>query len=236
MFAFRASVSASFIVAKTFELPALIRGGLAERNRRGRCRQRPEIERHTLANVDDCLAPVRHRGQVPNRFIDDVGRVDQIQLVTRPAHAPERSRHLVDGGVQPDVIRREILRLAIVECEHDRREISRPEPIDDVLRDPLHRRDGAHVQLERRVVDDDDDQAMIDGRIRSDIRGDITHPGGSGGRWVGKIHGGKRGDGLRLAVFENREVRRLQAAHRMPIPVEDGHVELDEIDPAAKDR
>ena len=142
-------------------------------------------------------------------------------------------RERIDGRDQLARIRGEVLRLA-AQREHHGSEIVRAEPIDDGVRDLSCRlRDALVVRRHPVVHDDDDDAAQIE-LIGGDVGADLSHPVG-GDRWGRRdVDGCERGDGLRPAVFEHREVLGAQPADRLPVSVKDGDVEPDEVDPDAE--
>ena len=81
-----------------------------------------------------------------------------------------------------------------------------------------------------------DDEAL---RLRGLIVRDVALDGRRqcNRRHIGRTVPGdllERRHALRLFSIEQREVRPLQAAHRIPVLVDDDHVDFHEIDPCAK--
>ena len=88
-----------------------------------------------------------------------------------------------------------------------------------------------------RTIHQDDDQSpvLLPHLIGGNIRRDITRPHCLGrARAAGEFDRRKRANGSRDTVFEDGEVRLAQAADGLPLVVEHGHVELDELDAGAK--
>jgi hypothetical protein len=92
---------------------------------------------------------------------------------------------------------------------------------------------------QRRVVEHDHDEATIVELIGHDIRRHLTRPrrlaGGRRPHRIGHINRRKGDELLRLAVFEHSEVFGFQSLDGHAVPVEHGHVELNDIDARAKD-
>ena len=77
-------------------------------------------------------------------------------------------------------------------------------------------------------------RAIGDVRVALDVRRDVAHPARGAGARIRQVNRAERGDRLRLAVFEDREVRGGQALHRPAIAVEHRDVEVDQIHAGSK--
>jgi hypothetical protein len=109
-----------------------------------------------------------------------------------------------------------------------------PSPVDHRTRNLSRGFRHAVIGRCRAVVHDDDDEAPHVELIRGNVRSDFMRPSGRRRGDVGYLDSGERGDRLRLAVFEDREVLGRQPTDWPPIPVEHGDIQPHELDAGPK--
>ena len=141
---------------------------------------------------------------------------------------------MVDGAQQARAIRRQILDGAVARRD-DGRKVVRPERFNGGGGNPS-RHDGGLLQRDRAIHQDDDQAPVLLTRlIRDDVGRHLFGPHRFGcTRARGELDRRERADGCRDAVVEDGEVRRGQPAHGLSLVVEDGHIELDELDAGSK--
>ena len=135
---------------------------------------------------------------------------------------------------QARAIRRQILHGAVARRD-DGREVVGPEGFNGGGGNPS--RDDRGLLHGDRPIHQDDDQApvLLTDLIRDDVGRHLVGPHRLGRtRARGELHWRERADGCRDAVVEHGEIRRGQPAHGLALVVEDGHIELDELDAGAK--
>ena len=140
----------------------------------------------------------------------------------------------IDRRVQPGTIGGELLRLLGRKRVDDGSHVGRPELVDHGPRDPARRCDLGRIHVDVEVVEEQHDDPFGVDVVGHDVGRDVTHPGRRIRSPVRQIDGLERHDRERLAAFEQGEVGRGQAAHRLAVAVEDGDVDRDDLDARSK--
>ncbi len=117
----------------------------------------------------------------------------------------------------------------------DGREVVRPERLDGG-RGNLPRHERGLLNGNRAVHQDNHQSPVLLAHlVRGDVRRHLCGPHRLGRtRARGELHRRERADGCRDTVVEHGEIRGSQPAHRLPLVVQDRHIELDELDARSK--
>jgi hypothetical protein len=123
--------------------------------------------------------------------------------------------------------------------EDDRHAIVRRDAIEKLLGHLARGDERRGHGREHRVVDEQHEQPalrIVHALVALHVRRGAAAPDRGLGRIDRDVHRRERDDGLQRVVLGDREVRRFEVADRMPVLIEDGDVEMDEIGPRLEDR
>ena len=188
--------------------------------RRGASRTASE----TRVTVSSTHSPHRQRPSPPSSRLH--GNLVDSVLQSRCLIALTRRRAV--GG--------EVLRRVDATRRDERTEVVGSERLDGGDGDLL-RQDRRALVGDRAIHQDDDQPPFLLHRLDSWRRpagASFAHTGSVARARAGDVDGREGADRSRDAVLQHGEVRGAQPAHRLPLVVEDGDIELDELDAGSK--
>jgi hypothetical protein len=102
--------------------------------------------------------------------------------------------------------------------------------VDHVARDPLGRRRDGRIALGHPIVHHDDDDPLDVRLVGGHVGRHLSSPAVRRSAGIRDVHGGESHDGPRPTILEHDEIIGARSANGPAVPVEDRHVETDDID------